>query len=270
MNLIRSTFSSLILFLILIPSIGFPKENFLEFGNVNFGRDFKEKSKWVMKSGVELISYPSVLPEFEGEHENIADSEVNELNGYGLSFGRDFYIGKGFSSLITLGAYYSKTLDKTVGKAAEDIDLDFSETRTAHQLTAYEAAIALNYIYDYRLIDIQPFVEFGAGVGSAKIEKEYNSIGLTSVANGSEDYDVLVEEEFAFSRVSLGVNLISYKGLMSYIKLTSMQVTKSSRETTGESKAYQSSTVVEIDKKESNLSESSAVTMLSIGIGRYF
>jgi hypothetical protein len=242
----------------------------MEFGNVNFGRDFKEKSKWVFKSGVELINYPSVLPEFDGQHENISDSERNELNGYGLSFGRDFYISNGFSTLLSFGAYYSKTLDTTIGKAAEDIDLDFSETRTAHQLSAYEASVALNYIFDYKIVDVQPFVEFGVGVGTAKTQKEYNSIGLTSVTNGSEDYDVTVDEDFSLTRISLGVNLISYKGLMSYLKLTSMQISKTDRKTEGSSKAYQSSTVVDISSKETGLKESETVTMVSVGIGRYF
>jgi hypothetical protein len=270
MSLIRLLLSSTIFLTLSIPSLGWSKDNFLEFGDINFGRDFKEKSKWLFKSGAELINYPTVLPEFDGEHENIGDSERNELNGYGLNFGRDFYLTNGFSTLITVGAYYSKTLDKTIGKAAQDIDLDFSETRTAHQLSAYEAAIAFNYIFDYKIVDIQPFIEVGAGVGSAKTEKQYKSIGLTSVTNGSENYDVTVNEDFTFSRVSLGVNLISYKGLMSYLKLTSMQIDKSSRKIEGNSNAYQSATVIDISSDEKNLKESETVTMVSVGIGRYF
>ena len=55
----------------LLSSSVFAADNFLEFGDVNFGRDFKEKSKWSIKSGMSYIRYPSVFPEFDGVHENI-------------------------------------------------------------------------------------------------------------------------------------------------------------------------------------------------------
>ncbi len=256
--------------LILVSFNVFSSENFMEFGDINFGRDFKEKSKWLLKSGAEYIKYPYVLPEFKGEHEEFGDDEFDELNGYGLGVGRDFYLGNGFSSLVSLNFYYSKTLDKTIGKAAEDIDFDYSNTRIAHEMYAAEASIALNYIYDFKVVDVQPFIEVGFGLGQNKIQIEYSTLGFTGEDNSSEDYDVTVTEEFALSRASIGVNFISYKGLMSYLKFTTMGVVKASRESVGESNLRGSSTVVKYDENESNLSESEAISMVSIGIGRYF
>lgn len=250
----------------------FCASNFMEFGNVNFGRDFKEKSKWLFTLGSETIRYTATLPVYKGEHETIDDKEVNDLNGYSLSLGRDFYIGKGISTTFTLHAYYSKTLDKIIGKAASDIDLNFSETRTAHQLTAYEASLGINYLIDNKIIDVQPFFEVGAGAGQVKVEKQYSRIGFSAPneIDGSEEYDVSVLEKFAFTRLSLGVNFISYKGLMSYIKLSSAPIVIASRETEGVTNIKGSAIFNKIDKTEKDLNEIQNLGILSIGIGGYF
>lgn len=256
--------------LILILSSQASNENFMEFGDINFGRNFKEKSKWIIKTGMGYIKYPSALPSFNGVHENIKTGETNELNSYAFSFGRDFYIAHSWSTSLFLGGLYSKTLDKVLGKAASDIDIDFSHTRTAHLLVGYEAALALNYIFDYKLLDIQPFIEFGAGVGSAEVEKEYTRLGLAIEESGDENYNVKTKEEFNFTRLSVGVNFVSYKGLMSYFKATSMQMLKTSRKVTGTTKALGSPTVTNVSSHNSNLNESEVVTVLEIGIGSYF
>jgi hypothetical protein len=242
----------------------------MEFGDVNFGRNFNEKSKWVFKSGVEYINYPVSLPEYKGEHETYSDSDSDDLNGYGLSFGRDFYISNGFSTLVSFNFYYSKTLDKKIGKAADDIDFDYASTRSSHELFAYEGSIAINYIFDNKLVDVQPFFEAGFGVGENKVNKEYTTLGFTDIANSSEDYDVNVTEEFALSRISIGMNFISYKGLMSYVKLTSVTILKTNRETQGESNLRGTDAVINYDANETGLSESRTMTMASVGIGRYF
>lgn len=260
----------ILLCLILMSVNAFSSENFMEFGDVNFGRNFKEKSKWLLKSGAEYIKYPYVLPEYKGEHEKFGEDEFDELNGYGLGVGRDFYLGNGFSSLVSINLYYSKTLDKTIGKAAEDIDFDYSSTRIAHEMYAAEASLALNYIYDFKVVDVQPFIEVGFGLGQNEIQIEYSTVGLTGEDNSSEDYDVTVTEEFAITRASVGVNFISYKGLMSYFKFTAMGIVKANRESVGESNLRGDSTIVKYDENETSLNESETISMISIGIGRYF
>lgn len=244
----------------------------MEFGDVNFGRDFKEKSKWLFTLGSETIRYTATLPAYEGVHETIEDKEVNDLNGYGLSFGRDFYIGRGFSSTFGVHVYYSKTLDKVIGKAARDINLDFSESRTAHQLTAYEASLGMNYLFDYKIVDVQPFFELGAGAGQVKVEKQYSRRGFASPneTNGSEEYDVSVLEKFAFTRLSVGLNFISYKGLMSYFKLSTAPIVIGSRETEGVTNVRGSAVFNNVDKSENDLSEIQNLVILSVGIGGYF
>lgn len=258
------------IFMMFLPAHLLAADNFMEFGDVNFGRDFKEKSKWLVKAGSENYQYPTVLPKFKGEHESFSENELEEINGYGLSIGRDFYIGGGLSALITVGGYYAKTLDKVIGKAARDIDFDYSETRSSHFLQAYEASIALNYLFDYRVVDVQPFIEFGAGTGLNRVEKEYSTLGLEGETDSTEFYDVSVEEQFQFARLSLGINFISYKGLMSYFRFTSTTFIKSERDIEGSSNLRGSAVIVNYDDKEKDLSETETAAMVSIGIGRYF
>ena len=248
----------------------FGADNFLEFGNVNFGRDYKEKSKWHMRMGSEQLSYQAKLPPFSGKHREIKAQETDIVNGYGLSIGRDFYLGWGISTQFNIGGYYSNSVHKIIGKAAEDIDIDFAETRTNYQINAYESSLSFNYLFDYRVVDIQPFIEAGAGAGTSKLEKRYKRMGLPSETNGSENYLANIEESFAFSRVSLGVNFISYRGIMSYLKFSSVQMLKLSRETEGSSNAFGTAAIVDVYSKEDNLKESVTTTLISVGVGRYF
>lgn len=245
-------------------------DNFLEFGNVNFGRDFKDKSKWFVKTSMENIIYKSILPEFDGVHESIADEEEYNLIGYGFYVGRDLYLGKGLSASLQIGGVAISSLDRTLGQAAKDVDLEISSLRTSHKVYQYEAAFAVNYLFDYRVVDVQPFAEFAAGHGTTETEVEYTRLGLTSETNGDEDYDVTVEEKFNYTKLSLGINFISYKGLMSYIKVTSLIILPSERETSGETKRFGETTINKIDDSEKDIDETLTVTAASFGIGGFF
>lgn len=260
----------IIIAILFVPFLGLAADNFLEFGDVNFGRDFKEKSKWIFKLGSETIHYVSKFPEYKGEHVTVESEEADNVNGYGLSLGRDFYLGGGVSTSFQISGLYSKTLDKVTGKAAKDINIDFSEVRTAHQMTAYEASFALNYLFDYKVVDIQPFIEFGAGAGEVLNQKEYHRRGFPSETEGSEEYNVSVKEKFALTRLSIGINFISYKGLMSYIKVSSVPIFITKRETDGRTNLKGTAVYQDVSSKDSSLNEKQNLTMISIGIGSYF
>ncbi len=264
-------FSKLLIAIFLFTSMNsFSASNFMEFGDVNFGRDFKEKSKWLMTLGGGVMQYPTTLPEFTGEHQSYNEVENYNINGYELGFARDFYLGHQFSLSLGGNIFYAKTLDKTIGKAAEDIDFDYSEARESFNVKSGEVTVAFNYLFDYRIVDVQPFIEFGFGRGESTIKIEYSTLGLTGDDDSSEDYDVEVDEVYNYSRVALGVNFISYKGFMSYFKASVTQMVIAERKTTGESNLRDDTTIISYDLSNNDLSESHTVGTLSVGIGSYF
>lgn len=254
--------------LILIPfqANALMEMDFLNFDNIKI--DY-EKSHWFFKTGLEYIKYESTFPEFEGQHETIEENEQQDIFGYGLYFGREFYFGKGVSSSLTLGGFVSKTISKDIGKAARDIDFDMATVRRAHQIGQAEATLSLNYLIDNEVLDVQPFIEGGLGVGSATIEKQYQREPVEG-ASFAEDYDVKTEEQYTFSKISVGANVIASNGVSSYFKVSMMTTLISERETTGDSNAYGTTTVVNQDKSEENLTDTSNMLMASIGLGYLF
>lgn len=245
-------------------------EEFLEFGDKNFAAEKTEESKWMLRSGFQFLSYPTALPEFDGQHDKTQTGDLNDLYGLNLAVGREIYWGAGLSSTLLIGGTYFRGIDRNVGIAAEDIDLDVANTRISSAIYTYEASLSLNYLFDNEVVDFQPFVEFGAGAGNAQVEKEYTRKALPTETNGSEDYDIRTDEDFLFSRVSLGLNIISFKGIVTYLKVSALSLSKTNRKTTGSSKLYNSATVVNQNANEENLSESETLTTATIGMGYLF
>lgn len=244
-------------------------DNFLTFGNKSYAQEKTEKGKWFLKTGMEYIRYRSTFPEYSGKHEKISENEEEDIWGYGLYFGREIYLGAGLSSSITLGGAYHKTLNSEVAKAAEDIDFDVANTRRSHQILSYEATISLNYLFDYSVIDVQPFIEGGIGLGNARIEKYYQRKPVED-ANAAEEYDVVTEEQFTYTKVSVGVNFISFKGITSYFKLSTILTNISERDVTGDSNVFGTTAVVDYTDSESDLNETATMTMAHIGLGYMF
>ena len=136
--------------------------NFLEFGDDDFGRNFKEKSTWIMKAGADYIQYPVSLPTFVGQHDKFTVGDIDSINASTVTVGRDFYLGGGVSTAFFVGGFFGDNKAIRVGKAAADIDLDFSNTTSNYKTSGYEASVAINYIFDYKVVDVQPFIEVGA------------------------------------------------------------------------------------------------------------
>lgn len=247
-------------------------DDFLMFGDKNFAKEKSEKSKWAFKSGMEYIQYKSSLPEYDGKFETVKKGENHDVFGFGLGIGREFYLGKGISSTFLISGVYQKSLDKTIGKAAEDIDYDLSNIRDANYLYTYEASLSLNYLIDNSVIDVQPFVDFGMGVGYAEVEKEYTKKkeAIADSDNTTEDYDVRTKEDFLFSRIGLGMNFIHFKGLISYVKVSSLIRKITERRTKGSSNLSGTTAVVTYDSKETSIDEIDSLITAQIGMGYMF
>lgn len=244
-------------------------DNFLSFGNKNYAEEKTEKGKWFLKTGMEYLRYQSTFPEYSGKHEEFEENEQEDIWGYGLYFGREIYFGAGISSSITIGAAYHKTLNKEVAKAAEDIDFDVANTRRGHQVLSYEATMSINYLFDNKIVDVQPFIEGGIGLGNARIEKYYQRKPVESTA-AAEEYDVVTEEKFTYTKLSIGVNFISFEGISSYFKVSTILTNISERETTGDSNLFGTTAQVTYDSNETGLNETLSMTMASIGLGYMF
>jgi hypothetical protein len=241
----------------------------LEVGNDQFEQEKKEKSKWLFKFGMEYLKYPIGLPDYTGENEKVREGTQEDVTGVGLAFGREFYIGKGFSTNLNLGGFYFKTLNKKSGQATKEYDIEIASVRDGYYIYGYEAALSLNYLFDFKMVDVQPFVEFSVGTGHAEIEKMYNRENITASANGEEIYDVSSNEDFNFSKISFGLNFIAFKGLMSYVKASTMIVNKTSRENQGKTSVEGSGDVI-INTKNDELDETEAILAGQIGIGYFF
>lgn len=255
---------------LLFCSSAFGVDEFLEFGDKNFAKNKTEKSKWTIRSGFQFIDYPLALPEFDGQHDNTTENDTAGTYGVSFGFGREFYWGAGLSSTLLFSGSYYKSIVKNVGQAAEDIDVEVSNTRLDSQVAMYEASLSLNYLFDNKVVDLQPFVEFGMGAGLANIEKEYTRKELPTETNGAESYFARSEEDFIFSRVALGLNLIAFDGFVSFLKLNAYQMVKQSIEVTGESNAFGSATINDLNSEDKDFNQSEQVYSAALGMGYLF
>jgi len=242
-------------------------DDFLNFGDKDFAKEKTEKSKWIIRTGIEYLKYTSTFPAFDGKHEAFENSEEADVWGYGLYFGRELYLGKGLSTTLTLGAAYHKTITKEVGQAARDIEYDVSSSRRNNQVITYEAMLSLNYLFDNKVVDLQPFIEGGLGMGNARVEKYYSRVSVPD-ANSGEEYDVVSEDVFAYSKISIGLNIIAFDGLISYFKVSTMLMNVSERNTKGDSVAFGTTTRVNYDTSDKDQSET--MTSASLGMGYMF
>lgn len=259
-----------LLLLIFSTSVVRADDNFLDFGDKEFAKLKTEESKWFVKSGLEYIAYRSMMPDYKGEHETFKEGQIHDVVGYGLGIGREFYFTNGFSSSFSIGLTYAKTLSREAGQAHPDIDLEVATTRKGHYITSIEAQGSLNYLFDFTVVDVQPFIEGSVGVGQAELEFQYQREPVDGTADDAEDYDVTSEENFTYTKVSLGLNLISYKGLTSYFKVTSALMIILDREIKGDSNVSGTNTVIDLDSKDNNLNETVTMTMASVGLGYMF
>lgn len=258
------------IFLVLTVSVQ-AEDGFLEFGSQNFTQEKAKTSKWSFKTGAEYIGYKTNLPEFRGVHDSIRGGEIADVLGLGISFGRDFYLGAGFNASIGIGGTYAKTLARELSNAASDLDVEIANTRKSHLILTGELQGSLGYTFDNKVIDIQPFIEGSIGLGRAELDYQYNREDIESDGTSDETYKVNSEEVFTLTKLSLGVNFISFKGLVTYVKVTTAMLTINERKVDGRSNIAGTADIVDLDTpKQKKLDEVSFVTMASLGLGYLF
>lgn len=237
---------------------------FLDFRDESFRKEDLKEKKWIFNMGVDYMQYPTSLPAYDGTHANIKNEENYNIFGVNLGVGREFALGAGISTTLKTGGFYNKSFERNVGKASEDIDMDLANIRTDHMVYGGEASASLNYLVENKVLNFQPFLEFGLGAGVADVEKEYTFEGIEADRSDAEKYNVSAQEGFNYTKTSLGVNFISQQGVVSYIKATRMLMDVNQREIAGAINGEAQ------DSKEENLDENKEILSGSVGFGFLF
>jgi hypothetical protein len=270
-NFLERKMKKSLLLTMLVATIGSASAaEFMEFGSKDFKKNKLNDSKWIFDTGLNFVEYPTSLPTYSGTHESVKENSKAQIFGISLGFGREFNIGSGFSSTVKLGGFYSKTLEKSVGQAAEDVDLDLAEKYDVSMVYGMDATASINYLFENKVINIQPFVEFGAGSGASTMEKKYSFQGVdgSPTASQPELYDVAVDEAFTYSKASVGLNFISSTGIVSYVKATRMGLSVNSRKTKGSIQTQGNSKVSA--ENSANAKDSLEVMSATLGLGFLF
>jgi len=265
---LKIVFKSFTIGAIALSSIsGVLASEFMEIGSKDFKSKKIKQSRWQFDIGAHYLKYPAGLPSFNGKHAKIKSDTEYELLGLGLGVGPEIMVGKGFSITIKVGGFYSKFVDKITGQAAQDIDYKVATTESDHSVYGAEASVSLNYMIETSIINVQPFIEMGAGSGKSTLDKDYEYTGLSSDGSDKEEYTAKMEEDFAYARATVGVNFISHTGIISYIKASNMAMNIIDRKVKGSSTI--GSTVSSLDS-DGKVDESSSVFSASLGIGYLF
>lgn len=245
---------------------------FMEFGAKDFKSKKMNKSKWVFDLGASQINYPTKFPnEFKGAYDTVKKEHDYESYGIQLGFGGELNLGAGISSTLKLGGFYSKNLNSVKAQASEDIDLDLASTSLSHVVYGGEASLSLNYLFETKSLGIQPFIEFGVGSGVTDIKRTYDYKGLSgSSYPDPEYYEMNIDEKFDFSRMSVGVNFISARGLVSYFKASRLAMVVSERKYEGKIQSATDTDKVPYSDKLTDLTDSFDMLMGSVGLGFRF
>lgn len=244
---------------------------FMEFGNKDFKSEKLKESRWKFEIGANYVKYPTKLPAFTGTEKTFQEEEEIPIVGSEIGFGREFQIGGGFSSTFTLHAFYTKSATKDSGIASKTVDLEMASSKTTHEVYGGDANLSINYLFENKVLNVQPFIEFGAGTGASNITGYYNYKGLTGSATtpNPETYDMSLKEKFNYAKSSIGVNFIAGLGFFSYLKVTAMAMNVSERELTGSYKVQSGATTTK-DEKDTNANDSFSMTTASLGFGYLF
>lgn len=263
---------SIITILFLATTAAFGDEGFMNFGNKDFSKEKAFASKWVFKVGADYSAYKTKLPEYKGMHDSIKEGEIESVIGLGLSFGRDFYLGGGLSTTLSLGLTYAKTLQREIG-GADELDIEVASTRKSHLVGMGEIQASINYMFDNKLVDIQPFIETSFGVGKTELDYEYERAPIGDPAGDpsyAESYDVSSEEFYNVAKASIGMNIISFNGLVTYLKVTTAKLFIHERNVKGSSNVFGTTAIKDESSKSNDLKEEVSITQASLGLGYMF
>lgn len=218
-----------LLILFTVSTLAFSSgDNFLEFRSTQ-DSDFKVKrSKWLVDIGAKYIGYEVEASSFDAKHVDVDAEDTLTTYSFNLGLGREFYLGYNFSLSLKGSAFIAGNSKQISGFAAEEIEDYVLATYTEeYDILGQELSASINYIFEGKVIHIQPFFELGGGRGTTEFSRNYSDKGITSAAGENSDddyapheYAYSATEEFLFSRLTLGVNFLSNYNINSFIKVS--------------------------------------------------
>lgn len=241
------------------------EEDFLDFGTTNF--DF-EKSYWLVDFAGQYIKSKSenFLP-YNGTYKEMNNELDTENYGPSLSLGRNFYLGGGFSFSLKAAGFYNLRVAES--KANPKVDQDIASVKKKSEMSGYEGVVSINYRFKTSLAWLEPFIEFGVGRSLAKNTYKYNFDGIIGDGSDRELYDITVQEEMMTNRLGIGLNIISARGLASYLKFSALNTTVEEVGIKGEIKEA-SGSLTAVKSKESGLSQTNQALVVSLGMSYFF
>lgn len=181
------------------------------------------KSHWETTFGLEGMKYD--LPfNFPGAKKTINPGD-KELWGGRLGLGRQFYLGKGFTTTTKGEAYYMGTLFvRNLNAGPEASDDNVKEFKQTGQILGLDFTQSIGHIFemktkgplgDWHNMTIEPYIEAGAGMARA-----FNKVNYSYNLTPNEAYKQSVEDQLVNVRFGLGVNVASSQGVFFFAKVT--------------------------------------------------
>lgn len=235
-------------------------DSFLDFGSRNFE---KIDSHFFYNIG---IGYHELQSDhtFKGKHKEYEKNDNEFMKGIDLGIGRDYnWIGK-FSTSLSLSAFYAKNDDQITNKASEDVPEDVSTLRDLATIYGGGAEFAIKYQISTESLNWQPFVAIGVGQATIVMEKNYEYDAVEK-----ENYNVEMKDSTIFTSQSVGLNVISKKGLFSYLKYSRTQYNLLTRKSEGYYKKADDDKETKV-KDTDRTSETNAYNSYALGMGYMF
>jgi hypothetical protein len=246
----------------MLISSAWAQDNFMEVGVNEFSN---KESYFNFQMGLEQLPYESNF-DYAGKTQTIKSDKTEFINMTNLKIGRDFNY-KGYVIGFKTGGFFGYSQDNDVAKVSESIDVKAQSMRDTNKIYGVDFGAHLAfYKAEFRSVYLEPFIEFTTGAGRAILDRNYSFTDNGTIAD--EFFNARSEETFTYNRWGVGVNLVSYKGIYSFFKVTQSDFLIANRTIKGEQKIdSQGKSKIDVDN---DINDFYQVFSGSLGFGLFF
>ncbi|MDH4468582.1 MAG: hypothetical protein QE271_11025 [Bacteriovoracaceae bacterium] len=170
------------------------------------------------------------LTQYQMVHKEI-NSRNEVLFGGGPGFARRFMLAFPLSTITEINAYYWGH-DVTEAQKPNTQDLkDYEVLRSEQKDIIYGIQISqsINFAFETKYLLIEPFIQFGVGLGRTKYSLKYR--WDTNTPSEYESYQSTISENLVTQSLAAGIQFIAMNGFISYLKVQKNVFTVGTRET---------------------------------------